>query len=239
MERDITYSVHMRLDGFRDLFRAQQLRYMRKLFYVCALFFALLGALALASGIAAFQPDALLYGALFLAAAVACVLLSRRPPLLLATREPVVRRWFSCHGCRDASRPPLSELAASYEVSLDEFGFCERSVSGVLRTPWFALDERPVAGEEGTYFVLDKGKEASAAYNMIGINWAFRDEDVSGVLLLPNEVTEKNPGLVEGVRSSVHDARFRYLGGGERASSDARLAAWLRGETFGAKPVEA
>ena len=230
MEGGITYSVRMGLDGFRGLFRARQLRYMRKLFFMCTFFLAPLGALMLVSGLTAFQPDALLYGALFLAAAVACVLFSRRPPLLLATREPIVRRWFSQHGSRDASRPPLSELTASYEVSLDEFGFCERSVSGVLRTLWLALDERPVTGEEGTYFVLAKGKEASVAYNMIGINWAFRDEDVSGVLFLPNEVIEKNLGIVDGVRSSIRDARARYLGKGAQVAADGRVAAWMRGE---------
>lgn len=182
MTESVTYSVRMDLDGFRDLFRAQQLRYMRKLFVGCAALFGLLGAALLVSGLTAPQPGALLYALLLIAAAVACALAARRPPVALATRQGPVRRWFSQHGARDAATPELDNLAASYEVSLEKFGFCERSVSAVLHTPWFALDERPVAGDKGTYFVLAKGKEASVAYNLIGINWAFRDEDVSGVL---------------------------------------------------------
>ena len=121
-------------------------------------------------------------------------------------------------------------LGLDFDVSLEELGFCERSASAVLHTPWFALDARPVVGDRGAYFVLAKGKEASVAYNLIGINWAFRDEDVSGVLFLPNEVIEKNLGLVEGVRSSIRDARARYLGKGVQAAADGRVAAWMRGE---------
>lgn len=230
MTESVAYSVCMDLDGFRDLFRAQQLRYMRKLFIGCAVLLGLLGAVLLISGLTAPQPDALLYALLLMAAAVACALAARRPPVALATRQGPVRRWFSQHGARDAATPGLDNLAANYEVSLDEFGFCERSVSGVLRTLWLALDERPVTGEEGTYFVLAKGKEASVAYNMIGINWAFRDEDVSGVLFLPNEVIEKNLGIVDGVRSSIRDARARYLGKGAQVAADGRVAAWMRGE---------
>ena len=239
MTESVAYSVRMDLDGFRDLFRAQQLRYMRKLFVGCAVLFGLLGAVMLVSGLTAPQPDALLYALLLIAAAVASALAARRPPVVLATRQGPVRRWFSQHGASDAATPELDNLAASYEVSLEKFGFCERSVSAVLHTPWFALDERPVAGDKGTYFVLAKGKEASVAYNLIGINWAFRDEDVSGVLYLPNEVIDKNPGLVDDVRSSIHDARARYLGKGARAASDEQLAAWARGESPSAESADA
>lgn len=230
MTESVTYSVRMDLDGFRDLFRAQQLRYMRKLFIGCAVLLGLLGAVLLISGLTAPQPDALLYALLLMAAAVACALAARRPPVALATRQGPVRRWFSQHGARDAATPGLDNLAANYEVSLEKFGFCESSVSAVLHTPWFALDERPVVGDKGTYFVLAKGKEASVAYNLIGINWAFRDEDVSGVLYLPKEVIEKNPGLVDSVRSSIRDARARYLGKGAQAADDSQLSSWMRGE---------
>lgn len=230
MTEGVTYSVRMDLDGFRDLFRAQQLRYMRKLFVGCAVSFGLLGAALLVSGLAALRPDALPYALLLIAAAVACAIAARRPPVALATRQGPVRRWFSQHGARDAAIPELGSLVASYDVSLEELGFCERSASAVLHTPWFALDARPVVGDRGAYFVLAKGKEASVAYNLIGINWAFRDEDVSGVLFLPNEVIEKNLGLVEGVRSSIRDARARYLGKGAQAAADGRVAAWMRGE---------
>lgn len=230
MSDGVTYSVRMDLAGFRDLFRAQQLRYVKKLFILSAVLFGLIGALTVVATLRVFQLNMLLYGLLFIAIAVACAIGTRRPPAVLATRQGPVRRWFSQHGCRDASQPPLGELTASYEVSLEEFGVCERSASAVLHTPWFALDERPVTGDRGTYFVLTKGKEASVAYNLMGINWAFRDEEVSGVLFLPKEVTEENPGLVDDVRTSIHDARARYLGKGAQAAADDRVVAWMRGK---------
>ena len=75
--------------------------------------------------------------------------------------------------------------------------------------------------------MLAKGKEASLAYNLMGINWAFRDEDASGVLFLPRELVEENPGLVDEASSAIKDARRRYLGRGKRAIVDKQLASWL------------
>ena len=164
---------------------------------------------------------------LFVALLVFGVVMAVRPPLLLATRAGLVRRWFAQRGAASAGDDPLAELVADYTVTLSAFGFTETSSTATLNIPWFALDARPVAGDNGTYFVLAKGKEASLAYNLMGINWAFRDEDASGALFLPREFVEKNPGLVDEVSSAVKGARQRYLGHGKRPIEDERLAAWL------------
>lgn len=42
MLEGVSYSVHMDIEGFRDLFRAQQIRYTRKLGILCAVLFGLM-----------------------------------------------------------------------------------------------------------------------------------------------------------------------------------------------------
>lgn len=227
MLEGVSYSVHMDLEGFRDLFRAQQIRYTRKLGILCAVLF---GFMTIASVFACLSaPSVEMVGGtlLFVALLVFGVVMAVRPPLLLATRAGLVRRWFAQRGAASAGDDPLAELVADYTVTLSAFGFTETSSTATLNIPWFALDARPVAGDNGIYFVLAKGKEASLAYNLMGINWAFRDEDASGVLFLPNGVVEKNPGLVDEASSAIKGARQRYLGHGKRPIGDERLAAWL------------
>lgn len=227
MLEGVSYSVHMDLEGFRDLFRAQQIRYTRKLGILCAVLF---GFMTIASVFAClFAPSVEMVGGtlLFVALLVFGVVMAVRPPLLLATRAGLVRRWFAQRGAASAGDDQLGQLVADYTVTLSAFGFTEASSTATLNIPWFALDARPVAGDNGTYFVLAKGKEASLAYNLMGINWAFRDEDASGVLFLPRELVEKNPGLVDEASSAIKDARRRYLGRGKRAIEDKQLASWL------------
>lgn len=221
------YSVHMDLDAFRDLFRAQQIRYTRKLGILCAALFGLLALVSVFASLTAPSVEMEGTALLFVVLLAFGVMMAVRPPLLLATRAGLVRRWFAQRGAANAASDPLAQLVADYTVTLSAFGFTEASSTATLNVPWFALDARPVAGDNGTYFVLAKGKEASLAYNLMGINWAFRDEDASGVLFLPREVVEKSPGLVDEVSSAIKGARQRYLGRGRQAGEDERLAAWL------------
>ena len=221
------YSVHMDLDGFRDLFRAQQIRYTRKLGILCAVLFGLMALVSIFACLSAPSVEIVGTALLFVVLLAFGVMMAVRPPLLLATRAGLVRRWFAQRGAANAGNDPLGQLVADYTVTLSAFGFTEASSTATLNIPWFALDARPVAGDNGTYFVLAKGKEASLAYNLMGINWAFRDEDASGALFLPREFVEKNPGLVDEVSSAVKGARQRYLGHGKRPIEDERLAAWL------------
>ena len=221
------YSVHMDLDGFRDLFRAQQIRYTRKLGILCAVLFGLMALVSIFACLSVPSVEMAGTALLFVAILVFGVLMAVRPPLLLATRAGLVRRWFAQRGAANAGNDPLGQLVADYTVTLSALGFTEASSTATLNIPWFALDARPVAGDNGTYFVLAKGKEASLAYNLMGINWAFRDEDASGALFLPREFVEKNPGLVDEVSSAVKGARQRYLCRGKRAVEDKQLATWL------------
>ena len=221
------YSVHMDLEGFRDLFCAQQIRYTRKLGILCAVLFGLMTLVSVLACLTAPSFEMAGTALLFVVLLAFGVMMAVRPPLLLATRAGLVRRWFAQRGAANAGNEPLGQLIADYTVTLSAFGFTEASSTATLNVPWFALDARPVSGDNGIYFVLAKGKEASLAYNLMGINWAFRDEDASGVLFLPCEVVEKNPGLVDEVSSAIKGARQRYLGRGRQAGEDERLAAWL------------
>ena len=193
MLEGVSYSVHMDLEGFRDLFRAQQIRYTRKLGILCAVLF---GFMTIASVFACLSaPSVEMVGGalLFVALLVFGVVMAVRPPLMLATRAGVVRRWFAQRGAAGTGDDQLGQLVADYTVTLSAFGFTE----------------------------------ASLAYNLMGINWAFRNEDASGVLFLPRELVEKNPGLVDETSFAIKDARRRYLGRGKRPIEDKQLASWL------------
>ena len=153
------YSVHTDLDGFRDLFRAQQIRYTRKLGILCAVLVGILALVSVFAGLSAPSVEMVGTALLFVALLAFGVMMAVRPPLLLATRAGMVRRWFAQRGAANAGNEPLGRLIADYTVTLSALGFTEASSTATLNIPWFALDARPVAGDNGTYFVLAKGKE--------------------------------------------------------------------------------
>lgn len=210
-----SYQVHMDYEGFRELFLAQQGGYTRKLGVLCAVVCGVLGAFGLAA-VAGGRHDMLLSDVVLLACAAFGLLMAVWPSAVLSTRGGLVRAWFAERGSMD-TQGKITAISCDYTVELDDRGFTELAGSNTIRTAWYELSDRPRAGERGTYFVRSKGRDDSVLYNLMGINWALRDEAVSGVLFIPNEVTRENEGLVEEVRGRIAAARQERVGSrGER-----------------------
>ena len=223
------YDAHVDLEGFRDLFLAQQHNYLRKLGLACAIlcggFAIMIGALLVSN----FEADMVLPAVVLSAAGVFGIAMFVHPMTMISTRKPLVYRWFFVHGVEDPDKVPFKQLVADYTVELGEYGFSEETKTTVAHTPWFALVKKPVESERGTYFVLGKGKDSSLAYSMLGINWALRDEEVCGVLFIPREVVAAQPGLVSDIAARVAKANALVKEGrlGADTEEGRQLAAWL------------
>lgn len=223
------YDAHVDLEGFRDLFLAQQHNYLRKLHLMGAIFIGALTIMFCFSLADDFDTYTLLITILFAAFTVWCIVMLVHPMTMISTRKPLVHRWFYVHGVEDPNKVPFKQLEADYTVEVGEYGFSEETKTTVAHTPWFALVKKPVESERGTYFVLGKGKDSSLAYSMLGINWALRDEEVCGVLFIPREVVAAQPGLVSDIAARVAKANALVKEGclGADTEEGRQLAAWL------------
>ena len=221
----LSYDVHMDSDGFKDLFRASLGRLMRRWLIVALVL--LIGFLPIAILMVSMDPSGswpLLVGDLALAEC--CIAFMRRPPVALSTRRSVVDEWFMYHGVRNVSAIPLNGLSCSYRVTLGEHGFTESMADGSRNVPWLALTDKPARGDDGIYFFRDGGLNSSALYNLIGINWAFRDEGVVSTLFVPNSVVDANPDLVPSIRTVIRESYARYQGG-KGVVPDLALRTWI------------
>ena len=219
-----SYKVKMDLEGFRDLFGAQNGLYMRKIavmLLVCDLPFTLA---LLWGGAYTVSLELLASTVMCVALVVLAILMLVRPAFCMRSRGGDVRGWFMRHGVKYAQMQPLDELRARYTVELGPLGVSEDSDLELERTPWFAFREKPVRGRHGTCFVLDTGKQSSLLYNMIGINWAFREEGLDGALFVPDEVIARDPGIVGRISSAISDARAQGTG----AHKTGEIEEWLR-----------
>ena len=225
----VSYSVRMDLDGFRELFAFGQLRYTRKLGVLLAVVGLGMAAAMLAVLISAFAPEVVGYLTASVALGGLGVAMAIRPPIRLAGRKSLVLRGFCAHGAAATSGTPLEGLVADYQVTLDEHGAMESCPVRVLRTPWMAFEERSHMTARGTYFALRRGKDNSLAYNMLGLNWAFREEDVDGVLFVPAEVMAAHPGLADDLRRRIAAQRGEVARRGAESAAAQDLARWVRG----------
>lgn len=222
----VEYSVRMGIDGFRALFLAQNSRVQRAAGIVLAVIFGLF--LVLLALLGALLDDPLVTLA-FAAAMALGVAFAVHPVMLLSGRQGVVRGWFARHGAADAKTARLDSLVADYRVSLEDYGFVESSATATSRIPWFVLSGKVAEVPGGVCFLKDQGKDGSVVYNAIGVNWAFRNEDVNGSLFVPADIA--TPGLVRDVSARVKASRSSYAGrkGAERARHDEGLAEWVLG----------
>lgn len=230
MSESFTYHVHLDINDFKELFVAQQGQLQRVSGIILATISLLIIFLLVAIGSLA---DDLLFVVLLGLLAILGIAFAVHPVMLLSGRSEVVRSWFESHGARNATSASLDELVADYDVEITDYGFIERVGFSGRRVPWFALTGKSSAGQRATYFMVDNGKESSVLYNMVGVNWMFRDESVAGVLVVPNDVLAANPGLTDKIRANVSASRSRYRGvGGRKAiESDAGLRDWALGKT--------
>ncbi|MDY5271302.1 hypothetical protein [Tractidigestivibacter sp.] len=221
-----SYSVHVDIATFKQMFVAQNSNLMRVAGVILAVVGGLGSALLVSMG-GLFELPEVTLGLLALFAFG--LLFAVHPVMSLSGRKGVVQSWFSRHGEAQASMLPLSALSCDYQVSIEDYGFVETSSSTVNRFPWFVLSGKTAKVPGGVCFLRDKGKDGSAIYNLIGINWAFRNEDVNGVLFVPSDAA--TPELLQLISSRVRESRATYGGrkGAERAKHDEGLAEWMLG----------
>lgn len=209
VDQQYDYQVQMDYDGFKELFVAQNGRFMRKAGVLSAIicFLVAAGMLAVVSMGEPLGPDGVLYLVVILGAGVVSVKMAIDPSFTLFSRGEMVKHWFAAHGGTGFDRK--EDARCRYEVIVGDEGFTERSAAGSFGIPWRGLRPKPYQGERGTYFTVDDGRNSSMAYNMIGVNYAFRKDDPMGVLFIPKEVSDANPGLVGLVGKRIEQARGR------------------------------
>ncbi len=223
------YRAEVDLEGFRELFLAQQSRYLRKLgcglFLLCGVI-AVVGSFVVAES---FNLEGLAFVVLMYALTIMGLAMAIRPFTFLSTRAGTVCEWFATHGAAEPQDGSLSSLYAAYEVSLEGYGFTETSPSvGRLPTPWFFLSGRRVDRERGSYFTVDDGKESSFFYNMLGNNWALREESALSVLFVPRAVADANPGLLDSIEQTITAARQSLANGTLDEAYAEGLKAWAQ-----------
>lgn len=192
--------------------------------------FVLCGVIALVgAGVAFASPsfESVLFELAFVALAAFGLVMAVKPPALLATRATMVARWFAAHGAAAPADGTIKTLHADYAVSVEPLGFVEQSSAGRIATPWFALRPAGVRRARGVYFPVDDGKESSLAYNMLGVNWALRDESAMHVLFVPNEVLRSVPGVEAYIADSIRRSRAAFRGRQQSPSDAAALKLWL------------
>lgn len=230
---DAAYDVTMDLDGYNELYLAQRDRYTKKMGTMGAVLFTILVIISFFLLLAEPSMEALGCAVLFLVCLALDIVMLKKPQVLVNRSGEIRRRaksivqWFLLHGMSGEELSSVSDLKAHYTVTLSKWGFEEKSDRACLHVPWFCLREKPLIKEMGAYFAFDDKKNSSVIYNMIGINWAFRDESAVGALFVPKDVLEAHSGLIEEVSATIKDARHRAKGKLLSNSEMEDLASWV------------
>lgn len=171
-------------DGFRELFHAENDRYMRVLGLigtVCAGWVVPLAVVTFYIPFFTHDPSAhinrsdfwgvtggFLIGLFF-------ILLLVAPPLPLTTRRAQEAAFMKYHG----GAAGASEVGV--RVWLCRYGFEEVTASGVVVRLPYALMRRPVLSRRFLFMGVRSAGRDSALWNSVGVNWVFRpDWDGSG-----------------------------------------------------------
>lgn len=211
------FHVEVDLDWYKDLFRAQNLRYNRKVGIFGLVFFLPFTALGIFITAVNFESYGLtgalitlMFGALSL---YEIQLIRGRGILFGGSRKLVTAKFFLSYGM-ELPKEPISreETRCGYDVSAEELGFVEhiRYPSGLdvtVRRPWAFLTGTGSDTPGGYVFAADDGKNSSLARNLVGVNYAFREDLPCYPLAIPRTVVSENPWLVPWVREQVDKQR--------------------------------
>lgn len=226
------FDVHVDLPQFRSIFIAQNGNLQRLagaiLVVICGLILAGLLWLATQGAFESFL-EGLELSLLFIVLFVFGLFVLIHPVIALSGRKALVEDWFARHGSDLSKAQGLSDLVADYHVSVQDYGFVETSGDTTNRVPWFLLSGKNTKVSGGHYFLKDNGADNSALYNLIGINWAFRKEDVAGSLFIPESTASEE--LISDIRKKISASRALYAGrsGAKRIKTDTGLADWMLG----------
>lgn len=201
-----SYEVTVDIQALTDMYRAQNAKYARKLGILIAALCAPFAVIGVLAAVMDPEPSYVAVVVVLIAITLLGVGLATGRLVTLAGRRPYVNAWFARRSDTDPRGAAAKELGATFRVRLSEWGFEEVSHGGtVTRTPWAFMRPKPTTVPEGVCFTLEDGKRSSLAYNLIGINGALRafDERLDGLLLVPQDVVDANPGLVEDISARV------------------------------------
>ncbi|WP_293819802.1 hypothetical protein [uncultured Parolsenella sp.] len=225
----VTYHVVMDFGRFKQLYLAQNQRYMRKVGIGCAVVGWMLSVSTLVKQLSGPSLEGLSTLVLMVVIAVFGTLMAVRPFTFFQTRKNEVYSYFANHGAQGSVGDALEGLSCEFDVRIEELGFVEVLADGSeARVPWFSLTGESFDCDFGNVFPCDDGKNSSMLYNMLGINAYLREGLEGEPLVVPMEVLGANPGLHGEIASLIAAGRKTYgKGVPEGSAEEQRLTAWL------------
>ena len=224
---EINYRAMINFERFKNLFLAQNKKYYRKMGIFCSIFFIPFTILLICAFIYEPSGKGILYILTSLLLVGLGILLIFKPLFIFHTRKNIVTGWFRSHGLKKLEGG-FSNYKVEYDVNLSKYGVTEKFVSRVeIRFPWFSFTGKYVESPEGVYFTYDDGKNSSLVYNMLGVNYLFRDELQGEILFIEKEVLDKNPNLVEEIKKSIEDSKKIYKNRNISQEEKEKMSKWI------------
>ena len=224
---DIEYKAKVDFERFKNLFLAQNKNYFRKLGSLCSIIFIPLTILFVIMFVGKPTGENFLYVLVSLLLTILGLLFIFKPFFVFYTRRNLVTKWFYFHGLKDLKQD-FKEYKIEYDVILSKLGVTEKFVSGnEVRFPWFTFTGKYVEFPEGVYFIYDDGKNSSVFYNMLGVNYLFREELQGETLFIEKDVLDKNPNLLEDIKKLIEESRKKYKNRKIPEEEKQELLKWL------------
>lgn len=227
-----TYHVSVDFEAFKQIYLAQNGKYLHKTGISCLVIGAVLTCVAIWMLVSSPSLETLGMVVLFLAITIYGGVQATHPFTFFQTRKGEAYTYFASHGAEVTAGEALEDLSVEFDVTVEQLGFVERLADGsAARRPWFTLTGDVASCPFGRVLPGDDGKNSSMLYNMLGVNAYLREGLEGEPLLVPAAVVSGNPGLVQQVADLVSQSRETYGRKGTKADDAARdrLAAWLQG----------
>jgi hypothetical protein len=211
------FHVHVDFDCFKKLYAAQFGPHLRNMSLLLSIILVPMAIVFIAGGVG--EGGAIVQGnvayivitVLFTALAAFTVFQVIRPSFNLHAlrRRYESGRWFERHGMdgTTAQEAPLYDLSCDYDVEVGEYGFVERTSDGVFVTPWLAMTGKSKRTKDAVIFTYDQVNSCPAIYEALHAEWAFMDDEIGSVLVIPREVADADPQLVASIHAWIARTR--------------------------------
>ena len=227
-----TYHVSVDFEAFKQIYLAQNGKYLHKTGISCLVIGAVLTCVAIWMLVSSPSLETLGMVVLFLAITIYGGVQATHPFTFFQTRKGEAYTYFASHGAEVTAGEALEDLSVEFDVTVEQLGFVERLADGsAARRPWFTLTGDVASCPFGRVLPGDDGKNSSMLYNMLGINAYLREGLEAEPLPVPASVLEANPGLADELRSLVEKSRVTYGRKGDKADEAATraLSDWMEG----------
>ena len=215
--KEINYEVNVDYNIFKDLFWAQNKKYLKRAGWGVIILFGFFTISFIFMSVYEPTTKNIIYTLLLVIITAYGIAFVTNPNVALLTRTGYIKKWFKLHGNNTDAIP--KNLKTSYQIHLDNLGFTETIGNNyMVKIPWFALHETPIKTTNGIFFAFDDGKNSSLLYNSLGINFAFREDLPGEVLFIPASVLSTNPNLVNEIQKIIKQQRQQF-----RSSSNSSI----------------